>query len=89
MISENINMDTIQIVSPDFQSKHNKNQLKVIGGVIFLMGFQLSRSISYHLTLLHQYATQPNSQSITVHHKTINTIRQSQNRAEVSRVFNS
>lgn len=57
MISENLKPRTILIVPPNIKYKHYIHQLQSMGGIIPLMNFRLSRSISYNLTILYKHAT--------------------------------
>ncbi|GKE98470.1 hypothetical protein Tco_0021821 [Tanacetum coccineum] len=49
---------SIQVVSPDLKCKHNRTQFQIMGGVVFLMDFQLLDA--YAITIPLFINTQPN-----------------------------
>ena len=57
MVSEDIYVNTIQVVSRDLECKHHYCKLEVMSWIVLLMNLKLSRGISYHLISLHQNTT--------------------------------
>ena len=71
MISGHIYMNTIQVVSPYLECKHNFCKLEVMSWIVLFMKLKLSRGISFYLTSLHQHTTWANYGCITIDHITI------------------
>ena len=57
MVIEHMYVNTIHVVSPDLECKHQCCKLEVMSLIVLLMNLKLSRGISYHLTSLHQHTT--------------------------------
>ena len=72
MISVDGTFFSKQVMPPNFQCKHHRRQLLIMRGIILLMLFQKSRSINYHLPMLHQNTSQTLSWGIIVYHKVFN-----------------
>ena len=89
MVSEHIYVNTIQLVSPDLELKHHCYKLEVMSWIVLLMHLKLSRSISYHLTSMHQYTTKDNSGSIAIDHLTIEPSNRVKRGVVVNLVINS
>src|SRR5688572_3785989 len=75
VVDEYINTNTIQVMPPNLQSINNSGSLQIMCRIVLLVNFELSRSISYDLTILHKNTTQSDSRSITVDYKPISTFR--------------
>ena len=71
MVSENINVNSIQVVSPYLEFKHHCCKLEVMSWIVLLMHLKLSRNISYHLTSLNLHTTKANSGCIAIDYVTI------------------
>ena len=54
---------------PNLEGMHYGCKLQIMGWVILLMRPGLSGSISYYLTVLHEYATQSLSGCVTINDK--------------------
>ena len=66
-------------MSPSQKSMHNCRQLKVMSGVVLLVGLQLARCISHNFLLLHQHCTKTLKRGITEDLERFGFIRRSQN----------
>ena len=68
-------------MSPSQKSMHNCRQLKVVSGVVLLVGLQLARGISHNFLLLHQHSTETLKGSITENLVGLGLIRRSKDRS--------
>ena len=81
MISEDLELLRIEIVSLVLQRKYHDSHLKIMCWVVPFMILQLVRGISYNIAMLHKDTIQPRPTSITVHSESTTSRRQRQHRS--------
>ncbi|MFS7968528.1 hypothetical protein Hanom_Chr09g00798561 [Helianthus anomalus] len=89
MVSENHTLSTIYVVSPNLQRKNNCAKLEVVGSIIFLVYFELTRGVSDDFVSLHEDATKTTIRGITIHHEIIIPIRESEDRSVAKQLLES
>jgi len=47
MITKDLELGAIQIMSPSHKSKHHDSQFQIMGGIVLLVNLQLPRSICH------------------------------------------
>ncbi|KAJ0570790.1 hypothetical protein HanHA300_Chr05g0182121 [Helianthus annuus] len=57
MVGEDHTFSTIKVVSPNLQCKNDCTKFEVVGSIVFLMNFELSRCVSNNLVTLHKDTT--------------------------------
>ena len=76
MISEDLKLLSIKIVSLELEHEHYGSHLKIMGRVILLVALQVVRSKYRHVAILHHSTIQPNSISITIYSEATTSRRQ-------------
>jgi len=72
---EHTKLDTVEIMPPNLQGKHNSPKLQVMSGIVSLVHFELPQSICHRLLFLHQNTTKSKMRGITVNLKGFTNIR--------------